>query len=229
MNLTYLYINLGSMLLPFLFSFEKRVAYYKKWKFLFPALTLTALLFLVWDHFFTVWGVWKFNPEYITGITIFSLPIEEILFFFAIPFASIFIYEAVNFYYPQNRFFNKYALTFTYFFLILALVIGILFYDRAYTAVNCGYAFIILAAQLLWVRPAYMGRFWRFYFIHLIPFFIVNGILTGSFIQDEVVWYNNMENMGVRLFTIPAEDVMYTLSLMLINITLYEYFKVKFK
>ena len=61
----------------------------------------------------------------------------------------------------------------------------------------------------------------------LIPFFIVNGILTGSFIENEVVWYNNSENLGVRLFTIPIEDSIYAFTLILTNLFLMEFLEKK--
>ena len=70
-----------------------------------------------------------------------------------------------------------------------------------------------------------MGKFYRFYLWHLIPFFIVNGILTGTGIDGEVVWYNNAENLGIRLGTIPIEDSLYSLSLMLMNISIFEWLK----
>jgi lycopene cyclase domain-containing protein len=54
----------------------------------------------------------------------------------------------------------------------------------------------------------------------LIPFLIVNGILTGSFIDGEVVWYNNNENLGIRFFTIPIEDFGYGFSMILFNLLL---------
>jgi lycopene cyclase domain-containing protein len=47
------------------------------------------------------------------------------------------------------------------------------------------------------------------------PFLIVNGILTGSWIENEVVWYNNNENLGIRVFTIPVEDFVYAFTLIL--------------
>ncbi len=70
-----------------------------------------------------------------------------------------------------------------------------------------------------------MSRFYFSYLIILIPFFIVNGILTGSFIEGEVVWYNNAENLGIRLGTIPFEDVFYGMLMLLINIAFFEWLK----
>ncbi len=52
------------------------------------------------------------------------------------------------------------------------------------------------------------------FLVILIPFLIVNGILTGSFIDEPVVWYNDDENIGFRLFTIPIEDVFYAFNLL---------------
>ena len=63
--------------------------------------------------------------------------------------------------------------------------------------------------------------------VMLIPFFIVNGILTGSMIENEVVWYNNSENLNIRLFTIPVEDTFYAFSLILTNLALTNYFHKK--
>ena len=59
----------------------------------------------------------------------------------------------------------------------------------------------------------------------LIPFFIVNGILTGTGIQEEVVWYNDEENLGIRILTIPVEDILYAFSLILLNLILFKKFK----
>jgi lycopene cyclase domain-containing protein len=225
----YLIINIGTILFPFLFSFEKRVAYYTWWKFLLPALLITATVFLTWDYFFTLSGVWGFSEIYTTGINIVGLPIEEILFFITVPYASIFIYAFVNKLWPNTPRLDKAQKYISYAILIIAIVVLIFNYDKAYTALNCGYAIVLLSLQLFVVKGAYMGKFYRFYFWHLIPFFIVNGILTGTGIDQEVVWYNNTENLGIRMGTIPVEDSLYSLSLMLMNITILEYLKSRFK
>jgi lycopene cyclase domain-containing protein len=68
-----------------------------------------------------------------------------------------------------------------------------------------------------------MGYFWLAYFIHLLPFLVVNGILTGATTPEPVVWYNNDENLGVRILTIPIEDTVYALTCLLLPITIMEW------
>jgi lycopene cyclase domain-containing protein len=53
------------------------------------------------------------------------------------------------------------------------------------------------------------------YVVILVPFFIVNGVLTGTGLSEAVVWYNDTQNFGVRLGTIPLEDTVYNLGMLL--------------
>ena len=62
--------------------------------------------------------------------------------------------------------------------------------------------------------------FYATFLIILVPFVVVNSILTGSFIDEPVVWYNNSENLGIRFLTIPVEDFGYAFSLILFNLLL---------
>ena len=102
MKFTYLLINFLTIFFPIILSFDKRVQFFKSWKFIFPGLFITGLLFLLWDYVFTIYGVWSFNPDYIIGVYMLNLPLEEILFFVTVPFACIFIYECLNYYVKKD-------------------------------------------------------------------------------------------------------------------------------
>ena len=95
-NYTYLLLMTGTVMGPLLLSFEKEVRYFTKWKYLFPAIGIAGVFFIIWDIIFEKMGVWSFNPEYLTGWYILNLPAEEWLFFLAVPFSCTFIYEVIK-------------------------------------------------------------------------------------------------------------------------------------
>ena len=99
----YLVLNIASFFIPFLYSFESRMKYIKRWKAVFLAILITAIFFIIWDIIFTKIGVWSFNPRYHSGIEFFGLPIEEWLFFICIPYSSIFIHFAFHYFHPKYR------------------------------------------------------------------------------------------------------------------------------
>jgi lycopene cyclase domain-containing protein len=61
------------------------------------------------------------------------------------------------------------------------------------------------------------------YFFALIPFIVVNGFLTGSFTEDPVVYYNDLENLSIRVLNIPIEDFVYNFNILLLVVAVYEY------
>jgi lycopene cyclase domain-containing protein len=215
----YFYLNLGSLLIPFLYSFEKRMRYIKRWKAVFSAISIAAIFFIIWDIIFTKMGVWRFNPRYHSGVEFFDLPIEEWLFFICIPYASIFIHFAFHFFYPKVSLSDK-TVKIIYWILIAILLPTIfIHYDKWYTAINY-IILVLLLTYTVFKVPHILDTFFITFLIILIPFFLVNGILTGSFIDEPVVFYNNAENLGIRLGTIPIEDVGYAFSMLLMGLIL---------
>ncbi|MBX3042956.1 MAG: lycopene cyclase domain-containing protein [Candidatus Kapabacteria bacterium] len=219
---TYLLLNLFTISYPLAQSFEWRLTYYKSWYALFPAMLLTGIFFIVWDVLKTWYGVWSFNPEYLIGINIINLPLEEWLFFVTVPYACVFIYEVMN-YYVKKDVFGNISKQISLILGIFILVSGLLNNDKAYTFVMFSLQGIYLILMSLYFKPKWFGRFFLAYLVSLIPFGLVNGILTAL----PVVIYNNAENLGIRLYTIPIEDTMYSMMLMMMNIHLYEFFKSK--
>lgn len=219
-HFTYFFILAASLLGPLLLSFDKKVAFYKKWKFLFPAMIIPSLLYIIWDIYFTSIGVWSFHENYITGIKVFNLPLEEILFFFIVPYCCVFVYECIRCYFPRLKN-NKQADAFLWILAAILFITGIVFYNRLYTSWT--FFFTALAIAMLYLFRSFFKSFDALpflaaYAVCLIPFLVVNGFLTAI----PVVLYNNAENLHVRIYTIPFEDIFYGMLLMMLIVAGYE-------
>jgi lycopene cyclase domain-containing protein len=215
----YFILLLGSFAVPFLLSFDKKLHFYTRWKEVLPSIFIVAAFYIVCDIFMTKWGVWGFNPDYISNVSFFKLPIEEWLFFVIIPYASIFLHASFVLYFPNIRLSKKLSKYITAIILILTAVIIALHFDKIYTV----YIFSTLMLALLLAlfdKTGILEGYYITFLLILIPFLIVNAVLTGSFIESEVVWYNDSENLGIRVLTIPIEDFGYAFSLILFNLLL---------
>ncbi|MDQ3394635.1 MAG: lycopene cyclase domain-containing protein [Bacteroidota bacterium] len=220
----YLIINILTISFPLLRSFEDKIAYASKWKYLLPAIFITGFFFIIWDHLFTKAGVWGFNNNYILGLYILSLPLEEWLFFLSVPFACVFIYEVVKYFIKADPLIK--ISPFIIFVLIIILIVGALLHtDKIYTTLTFSFTAVFLIVHWMLFKNNIFGIFFISYIFHLIPFFVINGLLTSL----PVVHYNNAENLGIRLFTIPVEDAVYSFLLLLMNITIYEFLMLKRK
>lgn len=215
----YFFLNIASFIIPFLYSFENRMKYIKRWKAVFLSILISAVFFIVWDIIFTKMGVWSFNPRYHSGIEFFDLPIEEWLFFVCIPYASLFIHFAFHYFYPNVSLSDKTVKIIYWILMMVLLPVIFLHYDKLYTAINY-MVLVLLLTYAFFKTPTILSTFFITFLIILIPFALVNGILTGSFIDEPVVSYNNSENLGIRLGTIPIEDVGYAFSMLLMSLIL---------
>ncbi len=221
-KLTYALLLAGSVFVPFILSFDKKVAFFRYWKVLFPSTFITAAVFIVWDIYFTRHNVWWFNKEYVTGYFIAGLPVEEWLFFIIIPYCCIFIYEVVRAYLKWK--YTGFIIPLNIILFLFFLLVTIINFDRTYTAVNFGMAAVLIGLQFfLRTHRTYLFYFYFAYALSIIPFLLVNGVLTSM----PVVGYNDEENLARRLFTIPLEDFAYLVNLLLMNLNLYEWFKTK--
>ncbi len=215
---TYLLINALTLLGPLALSFDRKVAYWKTWKALWPAILLPGAVFIAWDEAFTRLGVWGFNPDYLTGIYLGHLPLEEWLFFVTVPYACVFIYACLKTYLPADPL-QPYAGAISWTLTGFLLTVGMLYLNHWYTAVTfLGLAGWLVLNRLVF-RTSYLGRFFLAYLIVLIPFLLVNGLLTAL----PVVVYDHTENLNLRIYTIPVEDSMYGMLLILMNVNVYEW------
>lgn len=218
----YLWLLILSILVPLALSFDTKVAFWKHWPALLPSLLITALLFIPFDIYFAKLMIWGFNPRYHSGIILMHLPLEEWLFFIVIPYASIFIHYVLIAYFPDKNITVPATRIITIILITLILIVIALNHDRIYSLTYFSLFISVLLISVLW-QKGILGRFYFSFIVILLPFMIVNGILTGSFIEEEVVWYNTNEITGLRIFTIPIEDFAYGFSLIMINLLLMNY------
>lgn len=218
---TYYLILACSLAGPFALSFDKKVAFYKKWKAVFTAMLLPALFYIIWDSIFTSLNVWFFNEPYVLAQTfLFNLPLEEVLFFFVVPYCCTFIYECIRSYFPAIKT-TKSSDNILFVLAIILLTIAIFTHHLYYTFYTSiflsGFIFIFFI-----FRKYFAGFnskvFIIAYLIILIPFLVVNGFLTAI----PVITYNNGENLATRIYTIPVEDIFYGMLLVMMNIVGYE-------
>jgi lycopene cyclase domain-containing protein len=220
MNSLYLWINIGTIALPLLFSFGKKMSFYKNWTALFISIVITASLFLSWDQWFTEMNVWGFNAKYLLGYYVFDLPVEELMFFFTFPYACVFIYEAIRTYVRQNTTFEELYRWFSLLFFGISCTLLYWYNDKLYTAVTCLILTLILGTHLMVIRRRYMSWFYFAYVVCLIPMLMINGLLTFK----PILYYNDLENIDVRLMSIPVENFLYDMVMLAMCIGLYEWF-----
>ncbi len=215
----YLLLDFGVIIFPFLLSFDKKVHYVSQWKYALVALVAIGIPFLIHDYGFTAMGFWGFNETYLTGPHLFNLPIEEVLFFVVVPFACTFIYACVRAYFPKVNFerFNHVVYAVMTIYGLTVLILG---WGNWYSTM------VALVALPMILGFWYRYRAFNFlpisFVLSVIPFFLMNSALTGSFTPDPIVWYNNAENLGFRWGTIPVEDILYSFILVAGNIWVFK-------
>lgn len=239
-NWLYLTVDLACLSGPFFLSFQKRLPFYSYFKALFASIAAMMLVYVPWDMAFTQNGIWGFNEKYITGAHIGNLPIEEWLFFICVPYACIFSFECVRFFFPKNPL-KSYAKFISISYILISLILLFSFWGNWYTMSAMTITILLLSYHTFIRKSEFMGWFHFSWLILLIPFYISNGVLTGlhfyeyplintqpNAIQDMIVWYNNNHNLGIRIWSVPLDDFFYGMSMVLLALTVYEPLKKKY-
>lgn len=224
----YLILDIFSFAIPFAYSFErKRMHFIKYWKPYFSAIIIVGLFFIIWDVYFAYQNIWGFNDRYLVGLRIFKLPLEEWLFFLLIPYASNFIHYSLLYFFPKPKISLKLSQVISWSLFAIAAAVAILNYDKMYTLCSFGLFAILMLMQSIF-KFQYFQRYVLSFIIIFIPFFIVNSWLTGSYTPEPIVSYDDTENLGIRLGTIPLEDCFYCFSMLYSSVLLFEFFKIRF-
>jgi lycopene cyclase domain-containing protein len=219
MNL-YLSITIAVLAAPLALSFDKRVAYYTHWRQLFLSMIPVSTLYIVWDILVTERGDWAFEAEYAGSIRIFGLPLGEWMFFIVVPYACIFILEVARAYFPDREYKNQKMIRYVGITAVgIFLALAVLFKDLDYTM-------LALLSVAVWIGVALIATPWIFgqihtlwyFFLSIVAFLLVNGVLTYL----PIVTYNPEAIWGVRIVSIPLEDLFYNIGMLGLFLVSYE-------
>lgn len=218
MNLVYAAVLAVSIAFPLAFSRSRRFGFGPRWNMAWASILCSALPFIAWDIYFTSEGIWGFNTRYTLGISLKGLPLEEMLFFLAIPFSCLFIYQAVRRFpflaVPRALTRGIWGAS-----ALLLFAVAAFNPDKAYTVTVCLLG--SLASGMLAIRcPDYSGHLVAAVAAQYLPFLLVNGLLTAL----PVVQYRASGILGYRIGSIPVEDAVYSFLMLALPVALYEAF-----
>ncbi len=220
---TYLLINILTISICFIFSFDKRIRFDRYFMDFLKAATLVAIPFIIWDAWFTKIGIWWFNETYLLGIPLAGLPLEEILFFFCIPFSCVFTYFCLNKFF-NLEWMNAFNNIIVWLTIIVTSVIALRFHELQYTFVTALVTLLSILILNFGLKMESIGKVSFIYGLLMLGFLPVNGVLTGTGLESPIVNYNSNEFMNIRIGTIPIEDAVYGYVLIIWNVFFFEKF-----
>lgn len=226
-SFTYLLMNLFTVSVCFIFSFHPKIRFNLHFKTFLISSSLAAIPYLIWDLIFTKIGVWWFNETYTLGFNIGNLPLEEVMFFWFIPFSCTFTYYCLDKFFDFSilkRFDKITTLVFLIFFSLLLIFFNSKIYITV-VSISCSLLIIVLFSRN---KTISLSKLFLIYTILMLGFIPVNGVLTGYGLENPIVNYNPKDILGIRLLTIPVEDIGFGFGMFLLNIYLFEKFKLKF-
>lgn len=225
----YLLVDGLCFIFPFILSFLRPFRFVEHGKHFLLAATITSIPFLIWDSIFTSLSVWWFSEKYTLPFRIFSLPLEEILFFFAIPYACVFSYHVIKKFIPKLISDKMMQITMI---VLIACTASVAFLNTGKYYTFWTFFFLSIFILYLLLRKKFTLMYYCvIMFVFVFPMMILsNGILTGGFIvQSPIVNYNPLHHIGLRIISIPVEDFFYGFLLLGLNTFFFEKFSKKFQ
>jgi lycopene cyclase domain-containing protein len=210
----YLTILLSAIFVPFVFSFDSKLQFWKQWKYLFAAIGIVTPFYIISDIILTGNGIWGFNSKFHVNFNIIGLPLEEWLFFIIIPYASVFLHDVFVFYFPKAKLGLKTTTIISTGLIAGSIFIILLNLSRTYTIYIFTTVFVAVVIVLI-LNIHLLSRYLLSFLLIFVPFILVNSVLTGTFIDEPVFWYNPDAILGIRIITIPIEDAGFSFSMLL--------------
>lgn len=222
MKFTFLLLALGLLILPLIFHLDKKIFKEGNFKAVLGASLITAIVFSTIIVLLQIFGIVAFDVNNTVGLIFKDIPLEQYLLYFSFSFAAISVYLYINIKFPNNDL-QKYSLALSN--LLLGLCVAFLFfgYPKWYTLSTFATLLVLLFLIEYVGRLRFMYRAYRAFVLMLIPFYVVYGILFWN--GTLLVAKNQFTGMCVA--KIPVENHFIALSMLLVSIYMFEFFKSK--
>jgi lycopene cyclase domain-containing protein len=222
MNFTYLLLALGILVIPMVLLFVKKTSFNQTIKFAIPAVLITGLAFSIFATVLVMVGVWSFHPAYLTGVSLWKIPVEEFLFSIAISLAGIGVYVTLNAFFPNNAL-DKFSLSFSNLLMGICVAMLIFTYTKWYSAISFGLLFVLIFYIEYLNKLRFTYKFYRGFLAALVLFYIAYGVISTL----PVISYTEVINL--KLGAIPFESHFYFMGMLLMSVYLFELFKSRAK
>lgn len=184
-----------------------------EWLRLVQVFLLVSVPFVLLDSISHSRGWWAYNPDFVTGLHFLGLPLEEIAFFFVVPFACLYIYHALAILRPDAAWQWRLGRVLGWALLGAAVVLAVI-EPRERTLFDLA---LFLTIGLVALRRPFSRAEVTWLMIVVGLFLIVNTILTAL----PIVTYDTAYGSRFRIGTIPFEDALYNFSLLLLCLTVW--------
>lgn len=216
MTWAYMFFNLAILLPCLALSHLKKIGPLQRRTQLGWAYATVSMAFIVWDIIAARAGHWGFSTEFTLPFRQLGLPLEEVAFFFTIPFGCMLVWDALEG--LQGTVSQMMVRVMTSVIGLASFLIVFMHLDRGYTRVAGFVALLVLIILITQRALVQSRRFWHFQAITLGLFVVCNLVLTGL----PIITYGAGQIIGWRFVTIPLEDFFFNFALLNSFLLVYE-------
>jgi lycopene cyclase domain-containing protein len=226
MNL-FLILYIALFAVPLLSAYHPAIMWYRNFRAVSLAILVSGGFFLVLDSIFVHASVKGTADVYLSGISIFSLPIETILFYICVPFANLFVYEIVR----MHVFHRKWCFACDEVIVGAAVVASIVlasFTDRVYTVSIASIAIVLSIGHVYKIKKNYQFVYLATCIPLLFFYILLSRYLSGGSAYAEslpIVWYADRAISNIQILSVSIEELLHFYVIQLLAVTVYEHFR----
>lgn len=215
------------LLLTLIFAATLSLAFYLKRTNLFgnarpffTSIAIAGLFNVLLSYLFVVSGILMFDSNYLSGIVVMGIPIEQILLCLMLPYSFLLLYCHLN----QNQDLkktDKYSLSISNVLMGLSIAMIFFAYSKGLTVIT----FSLMLLSLFYVEYKnpirFMSQFYRSYLFALI-FFLILFVPIHYF---SIYNYPLSQTIALKIAFIPFESYFSFLTMGLLTVYVYEFAK----